>query len=121
MEEFTISFYYQNKDQKAGVIWTDKGKEIEYNVRPIAPDIVKTFGKQIKIFRKGQIYTIQHHLAPEDKVFYTALIRAIRLQEHGRSDAPIKIRIKRKYTTKKPEEGLSPEGDTFYLGEDDQS
>lgn len=92
MEEFTISFRYKNKDQKAGVNKLENEKEVEYNVRPIAREIVKKFGKQIRIFKTGQDYTIQHHEALADKEFYAAVINAIHQKEGGTLENPIKIR-----------------------------
>ncbi len=93
MEEFTISFRYKNTDQKVGILRTDNEKGVQYNVRPIAPEIVKKFGKQIRIYRNGENYKIQHLVDLEDKEFYSALIDAIHSNEPGQSDRPVRIMI----------------------------
>lgn len=82
--EFTISFRYNNMDQKAEVLVSGDPKETEYDVRPVDPAIVRKYGKQIRIFRIKDIYNTRNHIATDYKDFFNSLVDAIRVRDKAR-------------------------------------
>jgi hypothetical protein len=81
MIEFTISFRYNNKEQKAGVMKSENGEVTKYAVRPIDPAIVQQFGKQVIIFKENENYNSNTHIDEEYTDFFNALVDALRVQD----------------------------------------
>lgn len=81
MIEFTISFKYRNREQRARLLRSGKENITEYLIRPIDPLIVKSFGNQITIFKKDGHYNCLNHIKKDYKDFFHSLINAIRSQD----------------------------------------
>lgn len=81
MTEFTISFSYQDKEQKAGVMKSFEGSMVEYDVRPIEPETVKKFGKQIIIYKEAEDFNSDNHIDEDYTVFFEAVVTAIKEQD----------------------------------------
>lgn len=78
--EFTILFSYNEKTYKAGVLkCTNEKDEIEYDVRPVHPFIVRKFGRQISIFRNKDQFNTHNHIARDYADFFNCLVHAIRI------------------------------------------
>lgn len=81
MIEFTIIFNYDNREQKAGVMKSDKGLKTEYDVRPVEPDTVRRFGKQIIIYKEQESFNAGNHIDEDYIVFFNSLVAAIKEQD----------------------------------------
>ncbi len=78
MDTFFISFNFNNIEQKAAVLRRKEQAETEYDVRPSDPLTVRTFGRQIRIFKNKGIYNTHNHIAVDHKEFFNSLVKAIR-------------------------------------------
>ncbi len=83
MKEFTISFRYNNESHKAGVLRKVKVKKIEYDVRPLAPVIVRRFGQQIRIIKEQGNFSTGHPVGSVHLDFFHDLVDAIKCHEDG--------------------------------------
>ncbi len=81
MDTFFISFNFNNTEQKAEVLKRKEQTETEYDVRPSDPLTVRTFGKQIRIFKNKNKYNTHNHIAVDHKEFFNSLVNAIRLND----------------------------------------
>lgn len=81
MVEFTIIFRFNEKDQKAGVVRSENDDQIEYVIRPIDPDVVQKYGKQIIIFKENDEYNCNTHIDEDHRDFFDVLVSAIRAQD----------------------------------------
>lgn len=82
MDTIFISFYFNNKMQKAAVLIKQLQAETEYDVRPADPSIVRKFGRQIRIFKAQNIFNTHNHISTDYKEFFNCLVRAIRDQDN---------------------------------------
>jgi hypothetical protein len=81
MVEFTISFTFEEKEQKAGVVRSEKDRGVEYDIRPADPSIVRRFGKQIIIYKENDKYTTDTHIDFDYRGFFDSLVGAIKSQD----------------------------------------
>lgn len=81
MIEFTISFRFEEKDLKAGVVKSEKSRGTEYDIRPADPSIVQRFGKQIVIFKENDKYNTDTHIDFDYRGFFESLVEAIKDQD----------------------------------------
>lgn len=81
MIEFTIVFSYGNKEQKAGVMKSADGNVVEYDVRPVEPETVKKFGKQIVIYREEEDFNAGNHIDEDYTGFFNVLVEALKEQD----------------------------------------
>jgi hypothetical protein len=82
MVEFTISFRFEEKDQKAGVVKSEKDAGIkEYDIRPADPSIVQRFGKQIIIYKEKENYNAETNIDFDYRVFFDSLVDALKNQD----------------------------------------
>jgi hypothetical protein len=81
MVQFTISFTYQNRAQKAGVLRSITGNSTEYDVRPVNPSIVRKFGKQIRIIKNNKNFNTINHIDKDYAEFFNCLVNAIRKED----------------------------------------
>lgn len=81
MLEFTISFQYDDEMHRAGVVKSSGDEGIEYDVRPITPAIVRKFGKQIILYRRGEKFNANNHIDDDYRDLFSALVVALREQD----------------------------------------
>ena len=81
MIEFTIIFNYDNLDQKAGVVKSCKEMKTEYDIRPVEPETVKKFGKQIILYEEAGNFNAGNHIDEDYIVFFNSLVAAIKEQD----------------------------------------
>jgi hypothetical protein len=81
MVEFTISFRFEEKDRKAGVVKSEKDGGIEYDIRPADPSIVQRFGKQIIIYKEKENYNAETNIDFDYRVFFDSLVDALKNQD----------------------------------------
>lgn len=83
MIEFTISYNYDHKAQRAGVMKSDdEDGQCKYAVRPIDPFIVKKFGKQVTIIKADGNYHSENHIDADYVRFFNALVMALKEQDY---------------------------------------
>lgn len=82
MIEFTISYLYNHKPQRAGVMKSEEDGQCKYAVRPIDRDIVKKFGKQLIILKRGNDYYSENHIDKDYVEFFNALVMALKEQDY---------------------------------------
>ena len=82
MTEFVIIFKYQNRNHKARVMKTESEGAVEYDIRPVTPWVVKKFGKQIRIFRENETFSVPKRVDDEYRELFKCLVDAIRVREY---------------------------------------
>ncbi len=82
MKEFTILFIYKNESHQAEVLKKEKVEKTEYDVRPVAPVIVRKFGRQIRIMKEYGNYCTNHLMETDYKDLFHGLVNAIQKYEN---------------------------------------
>lgn len=88
MVEFTLSFRFEEKDRRAGVVKSEKDEGIEYDIRPADPSIVKRFGKQIIIYKEKENYNAETNIDFDYRSFFDSLVDALKNQDQSENEKP---------------------------------
>ncbi|GAA4308183.1 hypothetical protein [Compostibacter hankyongensis] len=81
MVEFNINFNYDAADHMAVVLKSVTADRTDYIVRPVDPELVLRFGKQVIIFKEHDNYNCGSHVDETFMDFVDALANAIRRQD----------------------------------------